>query len=288
MSDTRQGGEGAAKTKTLRLTIDLTYEPAMIGEGKEEVDWFWSDVMGGELILHSNEIGDAVGTVKLVAPHPDAAPSPTAEATPDQWHPDSPANWVEDGTEPHPYYGEQRFHDLYKVNTTASWAQTQLRILSDMARDHKLPEWYADEVDRIRKGLFNVTQIEEERKHSACCATDSDHRIIDSTSVALRGCIGTDKDVETLIGKVAAKSSAHRERTLAEIAIAFIRWSQDLKRLAKRPTPSPTAEATRPQTLRDDVMGAILSAEAPSAAAAEVKWRIAQSVAALLDQRGVE
>jgi hypothetical protein len=49
----------------------------------------------------------------------------------------------------------------------------------------------------------------------------------------------------------------------------------------------PAAEQ-RPQTLRDDVMGAILSAEAPSAAAAEVKWRIAQSVAALLDQRGVE
>ncbi len=60
-------------------------------------------------------------------------------------------------------------------------------------------------------------------------ATEWDHRIIDGISYALKGQIGQDDDVERLLAQVREGPAQDKERTLAEIAIAFIRWSQDLK-----------------------------------------------------------
>lgn len=62
-------------------------------------------------------------------------------------------------------------------------------------------------------------------------ASDHDHRIIDAVSVSLKGAIGLDDDVERLLAQI---SSENREKTLAEIAVAFIRWAQDLKEAGKR------------------------------------------------------
>lgn len=54
--------------KTERLMIELEYDDDMM-HGKisqEALEWFWLEVMGGDLILHSNEIGDEVGRVKVL------------------------------------------------------------------------------------------------------------------------------------------------------------------------------------------------------------------------------
>jgi hypothetical protein len=52
--------------KTIKLEIEFTYDPdSMHGNDADSIRWFYRDVLGGELILHSNEIGDEVGTVKV-------------------------------------------------------------------------------------------------------------------------------------------------------------------------------------------------------------------------------
>lgn len=61
-------------------------------------------------------------------------------------------------------------------------------------------------------------------------ATDNDHRIIDTTSIALNGKIGQDDDVARLRKQIELGSSDDKLRTACEIAIAFIRWAQDLKK----------------------------------------------------------
>ena len=60
-------------------------------------------------------------------------------------------------------------------------------------------------------------------------ATDDDHRIIDATSFALNGKIGQDDDVARLCQQIELGSSDDKLRTACEIAVAFIRWAQDLK-----------------------------------------------------------
>ena len=59
---------------------------------------------------------------------------------------------------------EQRIKDLYIVNTVAGWAQNQLRILGDMAADHKLPDWYVSEVRRIQSKIETVAQRDDARR----------------------------------------------------------------------------------------------------------------------------
>lgn len=59
---------------------------------------------------------------------------------------------------------EQRIKDLYIVNTVAGWAQNQLRILGDMAADHKLPDWYVSEVRRIQGKIETVAQRDDARR----------------------------------------------------------------------------------------------------------------------------
>jgi hypothetical protein len=60
-------------------------------------------------------------------------------------------------------------------------------------------------------------------------ATSEDHRIIDAVSLALGGEIGRGDDISRLCEQVKATHPAEREIVLAEIAVAFIRWAQDLK-----------------------------------------------------------
>lgn len=64
-------------------------------------------------------------------------------------------------------------------------------------------------------------------------ATEWDHRIIDSTSVALAGKIGRDDDVERLMQQVNDGPASDKVKVACEIAVAFIRWAQDLKRQAR-------------------------------------------------------
>lgn len=59
--------------KTIKLLIELKYDDKMIHGGdkdKESKDWFFKEILGSkrknDLILHSNEIGDEIGTVKLL------------------------------------------------------------------------------------------------------------------------------------------------------------------------------------------------------------------------------
>lgn len=69
------------------------------------------------------------------------------------------------------------------------------------------------------------------------CATDRDHRIIDSTSVALEGRIGSEDDVHRLVNQIkCGGGTKDKLETACEIAIAFIRWAQDLKHRATAAT----------------------------------------------------
>ena len=48
---------------------------------------------------------------------------------------------------------ESRLNSLYKTNNTAGWARAQLQIHVEMAEDHNLPEWYINDIKRIRDGI---------------------------------------------------------------------------------------------------------------------------------------
>lgn len=65
-------------------------------------------------------------------------------------------------------------------------------------------------------------------------ATDNDHRIIYATSIALNGKIGQDDDVARLRQQIELGSSDDKLRTACEVAVAFIRWAQDLKKEINR------------------------------------------------------
>ncbi len=58
--------------KTLRLEIELEYDDdVMHGDDADAREWFTKSVIGvgdrhGDLLLHSNEIGDAIGTVTVL------------------------------------------------------------------------------------------------------------------------------------------------------------------------------------------------------------------------------
>ena len=53
--------------KTIKLDVELTYdEDLMYGEDKDAKEWFFKDVLSGGLSLHSNEIGDSVGSIKVL------------------------------------------------------------------------------------------------------------------------------------------------------------------------------------------------------------------------------
>ena len=58
--------------KKLKLEVELTYDAKLMHGGdddKEAKDWFFKRILGGrkiDLILHSNEIGDEIGTIKVL------------------------------------------------------------------------------------------------------------------------------------------------------------------------------------------------------------------------------
>ena len=58
--------------KTIKMTIELTYnDEVMHGDDPESIDWFYTGILmrkHGEdlLMLHSNEIGDTIGEVKVL------------------------------------------------------------------------------------------------------------------------------------------------------------------------------------------------------------------------------
>lgn len=64
-------------------------------------------------------------------------------------------------------------------------------------------------------------------------ASDWDHRIIDGVSVALKGYIGEDDDVARLRQQIEGGESKDKLNTACEIAVAFIRYAQDLKARGK-------------------------------------------------------
>lgn len=55
------------KEKTIKLEAEFTYDQeCMHGEDKEAREWFFKDIlMKDTLIVHSNEIGDEIGTIKI-------------------------------------------------------------------------------------------------------------------------------------------------------------------------------------------------------------------------------
>ena len=65
-------------------------------------------------------------------------------------------------------------------------------------------------------------------------ATEQDHNIIVATSLALDGKIGRDDDTQRLRHAVETGVCDDKMKTLAEIAVAYIRWAQDLKRQRDR------------------------------------------------------
>lgn len=60
-------------------------------------------------------------------------------------------------------------------------------------------------------------------------ATDWDHEIINAVSIGLEGQIGGKDDVKKLRAQIEGGSSKDKLETACEIAVAFIRWAQDLK-----------------------------------------------------------
>lgn len=56
------------KFKKIKLEIELTYDQeSMHGDNKEAIKWFFEEILQQDLlILHSNEIGDEIGTVKII------------------------------------------------------------------------------------------------------------------------------------------------------------------------------------------------------------------------------
>jgi len=60
------------KATTLKLEIELSYDSQLVHGGDEDEEakqWFFNEILSGEkglLWLHSNEIGDTLGKVKVI------------------------------------------------------------------------------------------------------------------------------------------------------------------------------------------------------------------------------
>lgn len=52
----------------LIMVVELEYdESVMHADDEEALEWFYNETLfGGDLILHSNDIGESVGTVKVL------------------------------------------------------------------------------------------------------------------------------------------------------------------------------------------------------------------------------
>jgi hypothetical protein len=58
----------------LVMTIELDYDAELMhGDDQESKDWFFNQILCeslGELMLHSNDMGDTVGTVRVISVTP--------------------------------------------------------------------------------------------------------------------------------------------------------------------------------------------------------------------------
>jgi len=58
--------------KTLKMVVELTYDDnTMHDDIQESIDWFRNDILlqeceGDGLILHSNDLGDSIGEIKVL------------------------------------------------------------------------------------------------------------------------------------------------------------------------------------------------------------------------------
>lgn len=55
--------------KTIKLVIELKYDAESMHGGDKDLEakeWFFNEILKKELILHSNEIGDKIGTVRIL------------------------------------------------------------------------------------------------------------------------------------------------------------------------------------------------------------------------------
>jgi hypothetical protein len=71
------GGEsgGAITMKTIRLEVELTYDEDLMHSGEADPlakEWFLNEILldpPSELVLHSQDVGDQIGDVKVLAIH---------------------------------------------------------------------------------------------------------------------------------------------------------------------------------------------------------------------------
>ena len=60
----------------IRFEAELDYDGDLIcGDDEESKEWFLNQILGnqcGDLILHSNDVGDTVGTIRLIRILPEA------------------------------------------------------------------------------------------------------------------------------------------------------------------------------------------------------------------------
>ena len=67
-----QRAEGEMAETKIRLEVELSYDAEMMhGNYPEGRDWFFGHILGiaaddGDLVLHSNEIGDSIGTIAIL------------------------------------------------------------------------------------------------------------------------------------------------------------------------------------------------------------------------------
>ena len=53
--------------KTIKLLVELTYDnDAMHEDDADSIAWFKDEVLGGEMVAWSNEIGDELGFIKVL------------------------------------------------------------------------------------------------------------------------------------------------------------------------------------------------------------------------------
>jgi hypothetical protein len=53
--------------KTIKLLVELTYNnDTMHGDDPDSIVWFNDEVLGGEVVAWSNEIGDELGFIKVL------------------------------------------------------------------------------------------------------------------------------------------------------------------------------------------------------------------------------
>ena len=71
MTKQKNAGSDSANDVVMRLVVDLTLDESFAScknsDDQSERDWFNDDLLGDpQLILHSNVVGDTIGTVKVV------------------------------------------------------------------------------------------------------------------------------------------------------------------------------------------------------------------------------